>query len=53
MHTCRPENVIEHQLDLARVELDRFEVEVGEYLSTPSAQAHVAFARWCRENGRH
>ncbi len=51
MHTCRPENVLERQIDQARLELEHLEDEIAEYLTTPRAQTLLAFSRWCREHG--
>jgi len=49
LHECRPENVIEQQVERGPAELDR---ELGDYLVSPEGLNRLAFARWCREHGR-
>ena len=49
LHECRPEHVIDRQVEQARRELDR---ELDAFLDSPEAQSQLAFERWCREHGR-
>jgi hypothetical protein len=49
LHECRPEHVIERQVEEARQQLDR---ELGQFLASPGARNRLAFAAWCREHGR-
>ena len=49
LHECRPEHVIERQVEQARLELDH---ELVDYLDSPEAKNRLAFARWCREHRR-
>ena len=51
MHECRPEHVLERQVEQWRDELVYLEREVAEYLRTPRAQKLLAFARWCHARG--
>ena len=49
LHECRPEHVIDRQVEQARRALDR---ELDDFLDSPEAKNQLAFERWCRDHGR-
>ena len=49
LHECRPEQVIDRQVEHARGELDR---ELDDFLRSPGVKNRLAFEGWCRKHGR-
>jgi hypothetical protein len=51
-HRCDPAELEAYEADQLHASLTAVHAEIADYLESPAGQTQLAFARWCRENGR-